>query len=75
MDEQESNHKNFTKNQTWTHLKEVHKKVHGGVHQFINDNAKHTENQILIPQAKEIDKAISDTFLTIQQVKRDNCQN
>jgi methyl-accepting chemotaxis protein len=72
IDEQENTNKVFTKNQNWTHLKEVHKQVHTKVQGCVNVNAKNDDS--LISQVKSLEKDISDVFWTIQQVKRDNCQ-
>ena len=73
IDEQERAGKEFTKSQTWANLKEKHAKVHNGVQNYINDNAKDTLSDSLISQAKNIEENISDVFWNIQQVKRDNC--
>ena len=71
--QQESENKSFTHTSNWTHLKEVHAKVHGGVQSVINDNASNNTSSLL-NTTLDIDKAISDVFWTIQQVKRDNCK-
>ncbi len=75
IDEQEKNNTGFTQNENWTHLKEVHYKVHNGVQNYINDNANSIKTDNLISQAQDIEDAISDVFWTIQQVKRDNCES
>lgn len=72
--EQEQHNKEFTRTSNWTHLKEVHKKVHKGVQGIIEDNANgNIEN--MLKNSVEIDKAISDVFWTIQKTKRENCQS
>jgi methyl-accepting chemotaxis protein len=73
IDTQEKDGKSFTKTANWNHLKEVHRKVHGGVQSIVNDNASGKTSKIL-NDTLEIDKAISDVFWTIQQTKRDNCE-
>ena len=64
----------FTKTNNWKHLKEVHKKVHSGVQNYINKNSSNSNNNELKIIANDIEKAISDVFWNIQQVKRDNCK-
>jgi methyl-accepting chemotaxis protein len=73
--ESEQNNKNFTKTQNWAHLKEVHLQVHKGMQDIIIENANGSNNQTLAKQAHALDEAISDVFLMIQQVKRDNCED
>jgi len=63
----------FTKTSNWKHLKEVHSKVHGGVQNVINNNSKGNTTAIL-NETLAIDKAISEVFWTIQEAKRENCQ-
>jgi methyl-accepting chemotaxis protein len=75
IDDKERQGKAFTKTQNWTHLKEVHKKVHGGVQDMVNVNAKENASSQIVSDAIELDQAISDVFWTVQQVKRDNCTN
>ncbi len=74
IDEQERNGEVFTKNSNWKNLKEVHANIHNGVQGIVNNNANGDENGVL-NSTLEIDKAISDVFWSIQQVKRDNCDN
>ena len=73
IDAQEREGKSFTQTSNWTHLKEVHAKVHNGVQNIIEVNGQNNINQVLT-NSIDIDKAISDVFWTIQQVKRDNCK-
>ncbi len=75
IDKQEKMGSIFTQNKNWTYLKEVHNKVHSGVQNYINDNSNSVETSNLISQAQNIEDAISEVFWTIQQVKKDNCQN
>jgi hypothetical protein len=42
---------------------------------IIIENANGSNNQTLAKQAHALDEAISDVFLMIQQVKRDNCED
>ena len=75
LDEQEKAGKNFTKTSNWTHLKEVHAKVHGGVQNIINENGSATsDTSKILDETFNLDKAVSDVFWTIQQVKRDGCK-
>ncbi|MCK5111323.1 MAG: CZB domain-containing protein [Arcobacteraceae bacterium] len=73
IDEQERNGKEFTKTNNWTHLKEVHHKVHNGVQNIVDNCASNNIDKVL-NETLEVDKAISDVFWTIQQTKRDNCK-
>jgi len=73
IDEVERKGESFTKTNNWKHLKEVHAKVHGGVQSIVNNNAQGNTTAML-NETLEIDKAISDVFWTIQEVKRENCQ-
>jgi methyl-accepting chemotaxis protein len=75
IDEQESLHKHFTHSTNWSHLKDVHKNVHSGVQNIINDNASNKETSIIVQQSKDIEKAISEVFLTMNQIKTENCIN
>jgi len=70
----EANQKAFTQTDNWQHLKEMHKQVHNEVQNYINKNSQNSTNSELKLIANNIEKAISDVFWTIQQVKRDNCQ-
>ncbi|MBI3873482.1 MAG: CZB domain-containing protein [Arcobacter sp.] len=72
LDVQEREGKTFTKTQNWTHLKDVHNKVHSGV-QGIVDNNNAGNLAKMLSDTLEIDKAISDVFWTIQQTKIENC--
>jgi len=74
IDDQERSGKEFSKNANWSKLKEVHAKVHGGVQSMVDANAQGNSTQVS-QDSIEIDKAISEVFWTIQQVKRDNCHN
>jgi len=74
IDQQERESKEFTKTSNWAHLKEVHANVHNGVQSVITDNASNNISAVL-STTLDVDKAISDVFWTIQQVKRDNCKN
>ena len=73
--ESEENQKSFTKTANWKHLKEVHLQVHKGMQDIIIENANGSNNHVLAKQAHELDEAISNVFLMIQQVKRDNCKD
>ena len=75
IDEQESKDAHFTKSATWTHLKEVHKCVHSGVQNIINDNASNKETSSIVSQSLDVEKAISDVFLTINTIKSENCSS
>ena len=74
IDEREREGKEFTKSSNWTHLKEMHDKMHGTVQNIINNNANGDIEKTL-SDTLEIDKAISDVFWTVQQVKKENCKN
>jgi methyl-accepting chemotaxis protein len=74
IDIQEREGRSFTKTSNWSHLKEEHKKVHGGVQNMIDRNSNNATANDMIKEALELDKHISDVFWTIQQVKRDNCK-
>jgi len=71
--QQENKAKEFTKTANWIKLKEVHEKVHTGVQTVITDNALNNTSSV-ISKTIDIDKAISDVFFSLQQVKRDNCK-
>jgi len=73
INEQERDNKEFTRNSNWSKLKEVHKNVHNGVQNIVNNNASNNISAVL-SSTTEIDKAISDVFWSIQQVKIDNCK-
>ncbi len=73
IDEVERKGEVFTKTNNWKHLKEVHTKVHGGVQNVVDNNSKGNTTAVL-NATLEIDKAISDVFWTIQEAKRENCQ-
>ncbi len=72
IDEQEKENKQFTTTPNWKHLKEVHRKVHNNVQKVIDKNAKGEDISMDIVQ---IDKNISDTFWTIQNVKKESCKS
>jgi len=72
--EQESQNKPFTKTSNWQHLKEVHRKVHNDVQQIINNYANNNLDTSL-KLVSELDKAVSDVFWTIQNVKKENCSH
>ena len=74
IDEQENSKESFTQTSNWTQLKEVHNKVHNKVQNIIDANSQENITKVL-NDTVDIDKAISDVFWTIQQVKRDNCKN
>jgi len=74
IDSQEREGNSFTKTTNWSRLKEVHADVHNGVQSIINKNSNSAETIDINNQSLDIDKAISEVFWTIQQVKRDNCK-
>jgi methyl-accepting chemotaxis protein len=69
--EQENKNKDFTQTANWTKLKEVHLNVHNGVQNIVNNNANN--NLQMLDDMLDIDKAISEVFATIEQVKKDGC--
>ena len=75
IDEQENKGAKFTKSSTWTHLKDVHKCVHNGVQNIVNDNAANKETSTIVSQSLDVEKAISDVFLTINTLKSENCSS
>ncbi len=74
IDSQERDGKEFTRSPNWTSLKESHKKVHGNVQDIVDSNHDNDINKVL-QDTLDIDKAISEVFWNVQQVKRDNCKN
>ena len=75
MDEQESNDAKFTKGDTWANLKTVHKNVHSGVQNIVNDNASNKETASIVSQSLDVEKAISDVFFTMNTIKTENCSS
>ena len=69
---QEQNEKEFTKSPNWIQLKELHNVIHKGIQDVIDDNA-HDNLEEVIHETQNIDKAISNLFFTLNQVKKDNC--
>lgn len=72
IDAQEKEHKPFTTTGNWNHLKEIHKSVHTNIQKVIDKNAK---GEDVSKNVAEIDKNISDTFWTIQTVKKEFCKS
>jgi methyl-accepting chemotaxis protein len=75
IDEQESLNKNFTKGSIWKHLKKVHTNVHSGVQSIVDENAHNADTSTIVNKSKDIEKAISDVFYTMNQIKTENCAN
>jgi methyl-accepting chemotaxis protein len=74
IDEQEKQNKDFSKNQNWTKLKELHKLVHSRVQTSVDQNAQDNDDGV-IKEVRNLEKDISEIFWSIQQVKRDNCKS
>jgi methyl-accepting chemotaxis protein len=75
IDKAEKNGEDFTRTQNWKTLKEVHEKVHSGVQNFINEDAKNSLNSVLEDIAHEIENATLGVFNTLNIVKADHCQH
>ena len=70
--ELESKSESYTKTSSWTNLKDGHLRIHKGMQDIINENAGESLNRELEKDSQELDRAISDVFKTIQQVKTDS---
>jgi methyl-accepting chemotaxis protein len=75
IDQMEQEEKEFTKAPIWSQMKEHHKKVHGGVQQFIDDNANGADSLDLVPQAHKVEESINFVFQSLNDVKIENCKN
>ena len=71
--QQETEAKNFTKTQNWQELKDAHTLVHQGVQNYINKNASNASNDELLEIGSKIEKATGKVFVTLNVVKRENC--
>jgi methyl-accepting chemotaxis protein len=75
IDQSEAENKDYTQTQNWKELKEVHKKVHGGVQEYINEDAKKANNAVLNKIAVEVEQSIVDVFDHLNGVKVDHCKD
>ncbi|AXK49507.1 chemotaxis protein [Aliarcobacter trophiarum LMG 25534] len=73
ISEQEQKGMNFTKNQSWKHLKEHHELVHNSVQNYINEDCKDEPNRDLLKKLSEqLDISTIEVFKSLDQVKVDN---
>ncbi|AYJ79460.1 chemotaxis protein [Aliarcobacter cryaerophilus ATCC 43158] len=76
ISEQEQKGINFTKNQSWKHLKEHHELVHNSVQNYINEDCKNEPNRDLLKKLSEqLDISTIEVFKSLDQVKIDNIEN
>jgi methyl-accepting chemotaxis protein len=72
---QENDKKNFTDSKNWKELKEVHKKVHDGVQEYIKEDSLLSSNKILEKISMDIEKNTIKLFDCLNIVKKENCEN
>ncbi len=73
LDEQEKTGEDFTKIPAWKELKEAHKKVHGSVQKYIDENATKIAQRELESKALEIENDTLEVFNKLNQVLMINC--
>jgi len=73
--ESEQQAKNYTKTANWETMKNHHFKVHNSMQEYVNNDANGADSIILIPEALEIEKSISEVFGALNTVKIENCKN
>ncbi|PRM94063.1 methyl-accepting chemotaxis protein [Aliarcobacter cryaerophilus] len=75
ISEQEQKGINFTKNQSWKHLKEHHEIVHNSVQNYINEDCKDEPSRDLLKKLSEqLDISTIEVFKSLDQVKIDNIE-
>jgi len=72
---QENNNESFTKTQNWEDLKKAHNTVHQGVQEYVQRNADNDSNEKLLEVGNKIEEATQKVFVSLNIVKRENCQN
>jgi chromosome segregation ATPase len=75
IDDSEKQNKDYTKNQAWTKLKEVHKKVHGGIQTYVDKNAAKVSNEELANIAKLIEEETVQVFDDFNDVLTSHCKS
>jgi methyl-accepting chemotaxis protein len=75
MDEQERSSLDFTKTSNWNELKKVHEQVHSGVQNYINEDAKNSDNATLERISSDIESATVAVFDHLNQLKIDHCKS
>ena len=68
----EKNQEYFTKTENWQNLKDAHELVHGGVQNYINEDAQNSINNTLKNISVGIEDATYKVFQTLDQVKIDH---
>lgn len=70
IDEQEKSLKPYTNTKNWEQLKREHESVHKNVQEVIYKNSQGNDISTYV---EGIDKNISDTFWSIENIKKDHC--
>ena len=71
--EQENTGKSFTKTDNWSQLKTYHNLVHSSVQDYINEDCKvQPDINILNDYSQALDRATSNVFKSLDQLKKDN---
>ncbi|MEA3498948.1 MAG: nitrate- and nitrite sensing domain-containing protein [Campylobacterota bacterium] len=71
----EQDDKGYTKTQNWEDLKATHGKVHNGIQEYIEMDARRESNFELRNSAEELTEAMSRLFNNLDTVKFENCKN
>jgi len=72
--ESEQKEKEYTKKDSWRRLKQSHIDVHDGVQKFIDIYNSTNNDRELIDTAKHVEKNIGTVFGTLNEIKRESCQ-
>ncbi len=71
--EQEQKGADFTKNNNWTQLKEIHHQVHNGVQKYIDKNASNVSNEELRTLSETIESDTTKVFNSLNSILNTNC--
>ncbi len=66
--------KAFTKTENWQALKDAHKRVHGGVQNFLDKNLENASNDTLIEVGNGVETATAEVFKALDVVKIENAK-
>ena len=75
IEEQERNNTEFTKSDNWIKLKDEHSKVHVGVQNYIDEDAKNAINSTLVKISSDIENATVNVFELLNHVKIEHCKS
>ena len=72
--EQENNHIEFTKTNSWQNLKAIHDKYHQSIQNYLDQNAKGKTNKELSLYSNQVESDIAEIFDTLNALKQSHCQ-